>query len=150
MPNTEYVQFLVNPQERKLAIKPCTEDAKDSFRWCTIGKDGKARPKSISCRIFFGKVMSLMGWNPDCRYRILGKLIRTKTENLFVFDFTNAETFKRRKSKEGPRDPYYPKEWSEQFGLPVNEHQNDLLVSIFEDHAVFYISKEEENGGKNK
>ena len=94
--------------------------------------------------------MNLMGWNPNCRYRILGKLIRTKTESIFVFDFANAETFKRRVSKQEARNPYFPKDWSEQFGIPVDEHQNDMLVSIFEDHAVFYINKEEEKGGKSK
>lgn len=33
LPNIEYVQILVNPEEKKLAVRPCTEDAKDSFRW---------------------------------------------------------------------------------------------------------------------
>ena len=31
LPQTDYVQFLVNPTEKKLAVKPCSEDTKDSF-----------------------------------------------------------------------------------------------------------------------
>ena len=54
----EYVQFLVNPGEKKLAVKPCSEDMKDSFRWCT-GEGKKRKPKKITCKIFFAKVMSL-------------------------------------------------------------------------------------------
>ncbi len=96
LPNTNYVQFLVNPNEKKLAVKPCSEDTKDSFCWSTIGTDGKKRPKTISCRIFFAKVMQLMGWNPNCRYKILGKLIHAGSESIFVFDLTSAETFQKR------------------------------------------------------
>lgn len=59
LPNVEYVQALVNPVTKKLAIRPCSEDVKDSFRWCSSGK--KLAPKQITCRIFFGKVFALMG-----------------------------------------------------------------------------------------
>ena len=54
LPNVDYVQFLVNPTEKKLAIKPCEEDRKDSFRWSS-GEGNRRKPKAISCRIFFAK-----------------------------------------------------------------------------------------------
>ena len=75
LPDVEYVQILVNPIEKKLAVRPCREEEKDSFRWCSSGK--KRSPKQITCRIFFAKVISLMDWNPNYRYKILGKLIRS-------------------------------------------------------------------------
>ena len=40
--SVDYIQFLVNPTERKLVLQPCTEDEKDSFRWCTE-KNGKRK-----------------------------------------------------------------------------------------------------------
>ena len=86
LPNIDYVQFLVNPKEKKLAVKPCTEEMKDSFVWASKGEDGKRKPKTVSCRIFFAKVMNLMNWNPEYRYKILGKLIRTQSDLIFVFD----------------------------------------------------------------
>lgn len=51
MPETEYIQILVNPDEKKLCVRPSEESVKDSFRWS--GKD-KTKPKQISCKIFFG------------------------------------------------------------------------------------------------
>ena len=33
LPDVEYVQMLVNPDERKIAVKPCREDERDSFKW---------------------------------------------------------------------------------------------------------------------
>lgn len=149
LPGTEYVQFLVNPTEKKLAVKPCSEEVKDSFRWCS-GEGKNRKPKTITCRIFFGKVMSLMNWAPEYRYKILGKLIRTRSDLLFVFDLNCAETYLCR---EGGRDsssrsPIYPDSWKNQFGVPVNEHQDLLQVSIFADHAVFRISRAEEDDRK--
>lgn len=143
LPNIEYVQILVNPEEKKLAVRPCTEDAKDSFRWCTSGK--KRGPKAITCRIFFAKVYSLMEWNPNYRYKLLGKLIRSGGELLFIFDLKTPEIYVRTE-KEGQkpkmsRTPTYPAEWQNQFGVPVEEHQRNLQVNIFDGYAVFNIQE---------
>ena len=35
VPEFDYIQILVNPDAKKLAIKPCREEEKDSFRWCS-------------------------------------------------------------------------------------------------------------------
>ncbi len=146
LPQTDYVQFLVNPTEKKLAVKPCSEETKDSFCWASYRSDGKKHPKTISCKIFFAKVMKLMGWDPNYRYKILGKLIRANKESLFVFDLNCAETYQKRKSdgESTPRRAFYPEEWKDQFGVPVSEHQDTVLISIFDDYTVFKIEKEEE------
>ena len=145
--DVEYVQFLVNPTERKLAVKPCTEDTKDSFKWAT-GEGKNRKPRLITCKIFYAKLISLMGWSTEYRYKILGKLIRTKTDLLFVFDLNSAETYKARKIGSGGRGlPLYPAEWKNQFGIPVKEHQDTYKVNIFDDYAVFRINREEEENG---
>ena len=87
LPEIDYIQILINPATKKLAVKPCCEDDKDSFRWCSATE--KRSPKQITCRLFFAKVFSLMDWNPDYRYKLLGKLIRSNNELLFVYDLNN-------------------------------------------------------------
>ncbi len=148
-PDAWYVQILVNPIEKKLAIKPCPEEMKDSFCWASRQPNGKRKPKTITCRVFFAKVMDLMGWDPNFRYKILGKQVRTPTEHLFVFDLNSAETYlkKSEEGSENTRMPFYPKHWMNQFGTPVNEHQDSVLIEIFDDYAVFKISKDEEKRG---
>ncbi|MBP5383419.1 MAG: integrase [Lachnospiraceae bacterium] len=149
LPHTEYVQFLVNPTEKKLAVKPCSEDTKDSLRWATTQADGKRHPKSITCRIFFAKVMKLMDWDPYCRYQILGKPVRSNGETVFVFDLTGAKTYQKKNvnGENISRKALYPEEWKEQFGLPAHEHQDRVLINIFDDYAVFKIDREEEAKG---
>lgn len=38
LPEVEYVQALVHPEEKMLIIRPCNEEEKDSFRWRSAGK----------------------------------------------------------------------------------------------------------------
>lgn len=144
LPDTEFVQILVNPEKKKLAIRPCTEDEKDSFRWCTANGQKRA-PKQITCRVFFAKILSLMNWNPNYRYKLLGKLIRSGGELLFVFDLTTPEIFTKIIKDDGKlktsRTPSYPEEWKNQFGLPVEEHQKSLQINIFDGYAVFGIQE---------
>jgi len=142
LPEIDFVQILVNPEEKKLAVRPCSEDEKDSFRWCTANSTKRA-PKQITCRMFFAKVISLMDWNPNYRYKLLGKLIRSGGELLFVFDLTTPEIFMKTIKDDGKvkssRTPTYPEEWKNQFGLPVEEHQKSLQINIFDGYAVFGI-----------
>ena len=154
LPKIEYVQFLVNPKEKKLAVKPCSEEVKDSFRWASVSEDGKCRPKQISCKIFYAKVMKLMEWDPSYRYKVLGKLVHAGDDYLFVFDLTCAETYLTSKDNDGKvkRSAFYPEEWQNQFGVPVNEHKDTIQINIFDDYAVFKIEREEihDSEGKDK
>ena len=143
--NAEYVQILVNSETKKIVIKPCKEDDKDSFLWRTSRKDREGfNPKHITCRVFFAKIFELMKWNIDNRYKLLGKLIKSGADYLFVFDLNSAETFERinrdgEKAKRS-RTPIFPTEWKNQFGLSVEEHQKQLQVNIFDGYAVFDVT----------
>mgnify|MGYP001029218830 CR=1 FL=1 len=142
LPDVDYVQILVNPEEKKLAVRPRDEDDKDTFLWCTT-KGEKREPKHITCRMFFAKVIQLMDWNPDYRYKMLGKLIRSGDEQLFIFDLTATEVYQRiLNDGDKPRmsrTPVYPAEWQNQFGLPVEEHRKLLQINIFDGYTVFGI-----------
>ena len=86
-----------------------------------------------------------MGWNSAYRYKLLGKLIKSDNELLFVFDLTTPEIFVRSEKEDGKiktsRTQSYPEEWQNQFGVPVEEHQSNLQVNMFDGYAVFGISE---------
>ena len=86
-PKVDYVQVLVNQESKILAIRPCQAEDRDACAWCTNGS-GRRKPKQITCKIFFAKVFSLMGWNLDYRYKLLGRVIHAKDEWLIAFDLT--------------------------------------------------------------
>ena len=146
LPQIDYIQFLVNRQTQKLAIRPCLESDLHSFQWCT-NKDGKRKPRQVTGKIFFMKLFDMMGWNPNYRYKILGKLIRANGEYLFVFDLTSTEVYQRI-IKEGAkpktsRTPVFPAEWQDQFGIPYEEHKKSLQINIFDNYAVYGIKDQE-------
>lgn len=144
MPTVEYVQVLINQQTMKLVVRPCREDEKDSFRWCS--NTLKRKPKQITCRIFFAKLAEMMQWSSDYRYKLLGKQITTNHELLLIFDLTATEVYMRTKTEEGKlrtsRTPIFPAEWQNQFGLPVEEHKKQLQINIFDGFTVFGIKEE--------
>jgi len=145
LPDVEYVQILVNPDEKKLAIRPCQENEKDSFRWRTANTK-KLSPKQITCRIFFAKIFALMGWNANHRYKLLGKLIQSGDELLFIFDLNTPEIYQRT-LKDGEKEkisrtPTFPEEWKDHFGLPVEDHKKSLQINMFDGYAVFGIQEQ--------
>lgn len=139
MPDVDYVQILVNQNEKKLAVRPSIEDKKDSFLWCTSSR----RPKQITCRIFFAKIVQLMDWNPDYKYKLLGKLKKSGDEFLFVFDLSSTQIYPQilgnSNKQKNSRTPVFPIEWHNQFGLPFEEHRKLLQVNIFNGYTVFAL-----------
>ncbi|GLB30050.1 hypothetical protein LAD12857_19730 [Lacrimispora amygdalina] len=142
LPQFEYVQILVHPNEKKLAVRPCKEEERDSFRWCTKNPN-KRSPKQITCKVFYAKIITLMGWNLNYRYKLLGKLICSNGELLFIFDLKTPEIFQRVIKDEIHQKnlliPNYPESWKNQFGVSMEEHQKSLQVNIFDGYAIFNI-----------
>ena len=141
-PETEYVQIMVNQTTKILAIRPCDEGARDSFPWCSTSK-GKRKPKPITCKLFFAKIVSLMNWDPNYRYKLLGRMIHANGEYLLTFDLTATEIYQKTTSKEGKtktsRTPVFPAEWQNQFGLPFSEHERSMQINIFDGYAIYSI-----------
>ncbi len=143
MPEVNFVQILINAEQRKLAVRPCEEDEKDSFLWCNT-RNAKRKPKQITCKVFFAKLFQLMDWNPDYRYKLLGKLVQSQNEYLFAFDLDSPEVYQRTTENgtlKTSRTPTYPAEWQNQFGVDVEEHKKSLQINIFDGYAVFDIKE---------
>lgn len=142
MADVEYVQLLINAEEKKFAVRPAEKDDIFSYEWVTSRK-GKRFPKQVTGRIFFMKVFDLMGWNPDYRYKIVGKLVRANGELLFLFDLNDRQIFERSLDEDGKRKtsrkPVFPVEWKDHFGIPFSEHRKALQVNLFDGYTVFSV-----------
>lgn len=86
-----------------------------------------------------------MNWNPDYRYKLLGKVIHANDEYLIVFDLSATEVYQRVfREGEKPktsRTPVFPDHWKDQFGLPFKEHRQSMQVNIFDGYAVYAIKE---------
>jgi len=147
-PKADYVQVLINQKSKMLALRPCEENARDSFQWCNA-KAGKRKPKQVTCKLFFAKIFSLMDWNPDYRYKLLGRLIHANGEYLLAFDMTATEVYQRifpeGQKPRASRTPVFPAEWQDQFGLPFSEHRQSMQINIFDGYAIYAIKEKTQN-----
>ncbi len=144
-PTSDYVQVLVNRHKKILALRPCPEMAKDSFQWCYESK-GKRKPRQITCKLFYAKIVSLMGWEPEHRYKLLGQIIHSNDEYLLAFDLTATEVYQRTTPEDGKprtsRIPVFPSEWQNQFGQSFMEHKNSMQINVVDGYAIYSIKGE--------
>ena len=143
-----YVQFLINPTERKLAIRPCDEGARDAVRWCVIRGD-KRKSRSISCRPFTEKLYELMGWEEIYRYKLQGMRITYQGECLYLFDLSAKEAFLPQ-----TRDPETGKlnrstaildtDWLGSFGMSVDEHAASTQIDLSDGYVSSDLTGAEE------
>ena len=129
-----YIQFLINPEEQKLIIRPCGEGDRDAVRWC-VTKADKRKSRQITCRDFTERLYELMGWEPVYRYRLQGIGIDYLGEKMYLFDlqskeafapsFKNPDTGRVTRSK-----AILPEEWAGSFGMTVKEHEMSTQVDL--------------------
>ena len=86
---TEYVELLVHPARRLLAVRPCEKDHKNSINW-TVVADGKAYGRDIGCTAYIDTLYNLLGWKPSTKYRLRCTLHKTANEMVAVFNSTDA------------------------------------------------------------
>ena len=87
----------------------------------------------------------MLDWNPDFRYKMLGRLIHANGEYLIAFDLTATEVYQRvlqdGKTVKRSKTPIYPASWQNQFGLPYYEHRQSMEINIFDGYAVYAIKE---------
>lgn len=165
-----YIQILVNQDNKRMVVRKCEENDKDALRWC-VAKPDKRKSRKMTNKIFSAMMYEMMGWNLDCRYKVLGHKITFEDETIYVFDLMETEIFldiKRKKAKKDTesqsttenannieetassdteeikrknRIPFYPKEWKDSFGLPVEEHRKALEINMLDGYAEFTTGK---------
>ena len=140
--SVDYVQAMVNARSQTLLIRPSREEDRDVVPWCVPGSVQR-KPRQISCKLFFANLFTLMDWNPNYRYRLLGKVIHAKNGYFIVFDLTASEVYQRvlidDEKSINPRVPLYHSGWQGQFGLPFEEHQKTMQIDIVDGYAVYTI-----------
>lgn len=171
-----YIQILVNQDNKRMVVRKCEENDKDALRWC-VAKPDKRKSRKMTNKIFSAMMYEMMGWNLDCRYKILGHKITFEDETIYVFDLMETEIFLDIKGKRARKDtesqttienannieetvssdtdtersaeeikrknriPFYPKEWKDSFGLPVEEHRKALEINMLDGYAEFTTGK---------
>lgn len=131
-PGVTHIQVLINPDEKRLIIRPCDADAPDSLRWAKGGGQKELSNRDLQCRVFAAKLFDFMNWDPQYRYKILGKPASCDGEVLFLFKLNDFELFVGGKRK----GSYLPKDWRDYFGTPVPEHEESYKINLAEGYVT--------------
>ena len=147
-----YVHVMFNSDLKRIVVRGCDENDKDALRWC-IEKPDKRKSRKMSCKPFSELVYNEMGWDSDCRYKILGYRINFEGETLYVFDLLVPEIFhegqKRKKGESAPqleetkpvntRKGFYPDDIAGTFGVPVEDHLKESEVKQIDGYVSMSI-----------
>ena len=149
-----YIHMMFNRELKRIVVEGCDENDKDALRWC-IAKPDKRKSRKMVGKPFSELVYREMGWDENCRYKILGYRIQFEGKTLYVFDLTVPEIFHERKSRKkneqasqevaetpnedaqnnnpaetevNTRKGYYPDDVANTFGVPVEQHRADTEI----------------------
>ena len=124
-----FIQLLLHPTERRMAIRPCEADDPHSIRW-RPDPEKPITQKMLSCSHFGNALFSIMEWNPDYRYKIRGTWVSRGNEQIIVFNLPNATPILTIPKDESvgtgrQRVQLCPEEWDENFGAEFYDHTLD-------------------------
>ena len=134
-------------------VRGCDENDKDALRWC-VAKPDKRKSRKMSCKPFATLVYQKMGWDSECRYKMLGYRITFEGETLYVFDLLVPEIFHEGQRKKNAVDSqdnaastkpvnsrkgFYLDDIVGTFGVPVEEHRKESEVKQMDGYVSMGI-----------
>lgn len=133
--DVRYIQLLIHPGDRRIAIRPCKASDPHSIAW-RRNEDRPYGSKVISCQYFSSALYQIMGWNPDYHYRIRGCWASRGEEQIIFFQISAAVpvAIVRSSSEEEKKSsvrhvPLCPEEWGDSFGEEFYAHEIHNSIS---------------------
>jgi len=145
LPDVEYVKILVNRKRKQVAFEPSDEMDIKAYRWSRT-KDGKRYASQRTGDIFVMMLCEMMGWDPDYRYKIIGRLVHSKGHSLIVFDLMTYNCYPKAASEEGgsaarKKTAFPIEKWNGRFGPTYAESRRSLQVNTFDGYTVWTIKE---------
>ena len=131
----QYIEILIHPKDKKLAIRPTTKDNRNAVKWANV-LDGVYTPRDISAGAFYQTLTSLMGWSQSIKYKIMGVLYKNAEEKAYVFSALESQAYVKSYLVEnreedvtpllstGKHVKLVPQEWADNFGFQYYERQH--------------------------
>lgn len=119
-PDTKYVEMLIHPGEKLLAIRPCSSETKNKVQW-SRSKDGQLIPKPIFGTAYLSTLYDIFKWDKKYKYRILGVAHQKDNECVLIFNMADTEIL----------IPANVREVGDQSNTNLNTEYNSKTVSAY-------------------
>lgn len=133
MPNVEYVEILLHPIDRLIAVRPCSENNPNAILWKKVYKN-RLQSTHVSSATFANLLYELMGWKDEWQIEIVANCKNRDQDSILLFDLKEP-IFKVKKTKritdesentneesESYTAKLLPGEWRDSFGKQMVEH----------------------------
>lgn len=153
----EGVRFILpvlNRKKKRLAVIMCKEEEQASLEWARLKKEKWVNKKIISLE-YVENIFNTMGWDRNCRYKALGRVVTSERGLILVFDLEEAIMFSalpeeyfdvRTGTTKKRRLVYYPDEYKGRIGKSYNDYMKTYQTSMFES-LDGYTNDVDETGG---
>ncbi len=143
--NMQYIELLVHPQKKLLAVRVSGKAVRNSLRWASMNSSASISPRIIAGAAFIPTLYELFGWDIDYKYRIRGTRQSQGDKSVLIFNVSETELFIPQDNvemdtsnpditpiapKSGKSIVAFPKDWVSSFGNSFYKQSNDVAVSI--------------------
>ena len=160
---TQYVELLIHPHEKLLAVRKSNKQNKAAVRWSKAMEDGSFAPRPVAGTAFLPILFELFGWSRDCRYRIFGVRKQRGSDSVLLFDMHDTEIFIPKKILESNNTERtetetefgfrpisaaqrsiigYPQQWGSRFGSDYYSHTQASQLAIIDNQGEWRIYEE--------
>ena len=129
-----YIQMLLHPSQRKIAIRPCEKGSTHSIRW-RADASSPLHAKVLRCRHFGAALFQMMEWNPDLIYRVRGTWIGGCDGQMIIFNLESAVSVllvsADAAASRRERIELLPEQWESGFGEEFYDHivENEMFYT---------------------
>ena len=110
--DTVYVEILLHPNERLLAVRKSVKNNKNAVPWKNV---------SIAARKLSRVIYELMGWQREWKYKTMANYFSKNDEQVIIFDLNTCEFRIRNEESKKKFKRAIPSEWLSCFGNCVPE-----------------------------
>ena len=144
-----HIEMLIHPRAHLLAIRKAGKESRYSIKWAILNSKGKTVPRRFTGKPYLETLYSILGWDPEYRYRICGIRQKKEEESILLFNLRETEVFvpetellrsmpEETADASGMLSPIipvsknslvaYPETWANDFGKDVYAHAQSLFL----------------------
>lgn len=138
--DAEYVEVLLNPVKKCIAVRPCGEDNPNAIRWARLKKN-KWVVSSMACRGLYGTLTDVAEWEDGSVYKLYGRFAEDSGGKVLLFSLEEPDVTKTEERIIVPEKPeaaepgdeggteeivitekvrLFPSAWRGSFGMPIS------------------------------
>lgn len=87
-----YVELLIHPLKKQIAIRPTTADNRYAIQW-TLGSKENREPRGIGCKAYIDTLFKIFGLKDDYKFKLYGCIYRDGKDSACIFTTTDAGVY---------------------------------------------------------